>query len=296
MLWQNEPTVVVGKHQNALAEINSDFLSENQIKVARRLSGGGTVYHDYGNLNFTYIINSEEGKMVDFGRYTKDIVLSLNQLGVPAQINKRHDLVIDGKKISGNAEHIFKKRVLHHGTLLFDSDLDKLEKAITPPLGKYTDKAVKSFRSKVCNISPYLDNAMTVSEFKQELLGLMLEKNTETELLTINPAEIDEVLRLSEEKYSTWDWIYGYSPLYEVNNELETDLGKLLIHIVVKKGRIVEAEIGGNLFESGFNEKISKFLINLEHHKKYIFNQLVDMTDSSVFGKYSVHDFVNLLF
>jgi len=296
MLWQNEPTVVVGKHQNTLAEINLDYLDKNQIKVARRLSGGGTVYHDFGNLNFTYIINSSEGKMVDFGKYTGDIVEALNKLGVPAESNKRHDLIIDGKKISGNAEHIFKNRVLHHGTLLFNSDLEILENAISPPLGKYSDKAVKSIRSKVCNISSYLSKPMDISKFKNSMMNLIATKYPGSETLTIDIEKLDEVKVLSQEKYSTWEWIFGYSPLYEVNNKSAKANSQLSVHLIVKKGIITHANIIGNLFGNELINKINTALIGLKHRKESISSYFEQNNVFPYLKEYSLQDFINQLF
>ena len=130
VLWQSEPAVVVGKHQNTLAEINYRFVSEKNIRVARRLSGGGTVYHDQGNLNFTYIANGEPGKLVDFKRFIEPVIHFLGTLGIDAQQGLKNEILVRGKKISGNAEHVYKNRVLHHGTLLFHSDLHLLRECL----------------------------------------------------------------------------------------------------------------------------------------------------------------------
>jgi len=296
MLWQNEPTVVVGKHQNTLAEVNLDYLDKNQIKVARRLSGGGAVYHDFGNLNFTYIINGSEGRMVDFGKYTGDIVDALNSLGVPAESNKRHDLILEGKKISGNAEHIFKNRVLHHGTLLFNSDLERLENAILPPAGRYHDKAVKSIRSKVSNILPYFSKPMDISEFRNSLMNHVISKYPDSKMLSIDIEKLDEVKLLSHEKYATWEWIFGYSPLYEVYNKTTKANRQLSVHLVVKKGTITNAEISGDLFENEISDKISNALIGLQHRKEHIYRCLEQKIVLHNIHGYSLQDFINQLF
>jgi len=148
MLWQNEASIIVGKHQNTLAEINYPYVKENGIPVIRRISGGGTVFHDLGNLNFTFIQNGEKGKLVDFRKFTDPILAVLNKMGVPAVFEGKNDLRVDGLKISGNAEHVFKNRVLHHGTLLFSSVLNDLGKALKVKTDRFTDKAVKSIRFK----------------------------------------------------------------------------------------------------------------------------------------------------
>jgi lipoate---protein ligase len=296
MLWQNESTVVVGKHQNTLAEINLEFLENNNIKIARRLSGGGAVFHDIGNLNFTYIINSNEGKMMDFGKYTSKIMEALSKLGVPVQSNKRHDLTINGKKISGNAEHIFKNRVLHHGTLLFNVDLAILEKAISPPPEKYTDKAVKSVRSKVCNILPHLSEFMNVGEFKSRLMSIMYDKKPGSEIREIDPGKIAEVISLSKEKYSTWDWIFGYSPTYEVNNQLSIDDQVLYVHLIVKKGIITSADINGDIRDIGPFREISKTLIGLKHERGNILKHVEQNMSLSTYKDFFIQDFIHQLF
>jgi lipoate---protein ligase len=296
MLWQNEPAVIVGKHQNTLAEINLDFLEQNSIKVARRLSGGGAVYHDSGNLNFTFLINSSEGKMVDFGKYTRDILSILNEMGIPAKSNQRHDLMIEGKKISGNAEHIFKNRVLHHGTILFNSNLDWLEMAIKPQSGRYSDKAVQSIRSKVCNILPYLSKSMDIRQFKQNIMYGMIERYPDSKVHNLNVEEMEEVKLLSDEKYSTWDWIYGYSPKYEVNNRFEILSTYLIINLVVKKGVITNSSLKGNLFENEFIEKINQSLIGLKHHKGIILSYLEQNISFPAMKDFSIPTFVNKLF
>ncbi len=165
MLWQSEDTIVVGKHQNALGEINYRFVREKGIQVARRISGGGTVFHDSGNVNFTFIKNVKGPSEISFKIFTTPVVEALAQLGVTATTSGRNDLLINGFKISGNAEHVFKNRVLHHGTLLFNSDLENLGQAIKVIPGKYESKAVQSNRSPVANISSFLKDQLKIEEF-----------------------------------------------------------------------------------------------------------------------------------
>ena len=169
MIYRNEPSVIIGKHQNTLAEINHPYLNEHEIHLVRRLSGGGTVYHDMGNINFLFILSGEAGKLVDFKRFLLPVLTILQNMGLPVEYGGRNDLLIDGKKISGNAEHVFRNRILHHGTLLYSSDLTVLENVLRVSPGKYIDKAVRSVRSKVTNISDYLKSKMTVEKFTQKL-------------------------------------------------------------------------------------------------------------------------------
>ena len=205
MLWRSRPTVVVGKHQNALAEINHEFVRKNDIPVARRLSGGGTVFHDPGNLNFTFIRTVEKIQEVNFKIFTTPIVEALMKLGVEAYTTGRNDLMIDGKKISGNAEHVHKNRVLHHGTLLFDSQLDALKGALKADLSKFEDKAVQSNRSEVTNIAPFLPDSMSVEDFGNHMFSAISKQMTGYQMYIPTEDDRAAIQKLSDEKYRTWD-------------------------------------------------------------------------------------------
>jgi lipoate-protein ligase A len=173
MLWRSQPAVIVGKHQNAMAEINYHFVRENGIPVIRRLSGGGTVYHDLGNLNYTFIMNGTEGNLVNFRRFAQPIIDVLHGVGVDARLEGKNDLRVNGKKISGNAEHVYKNRVLHHGTLLVESNLVNLGMALKAPTNRYSDRAVQSIRSVVANLNDYLDRPVTADDMANRILGYM---------------------------------------------------------------------------------------------------------------------------
>jgi len=248
MLWQSENTVVVGKHQNAMAEINHRFVHENNIAVCRRISGGGTVFHDAGNVNFTFIKNVKSPAEISFKLFTSPVVEALAKLGIEATTSGRNDLLINGLKISGNAEHVYKNRVLHHGTLLFSSDLENLGQAIKVAPGKYEGKAVQSNRSPVANISQFLKTPMKTGEFIQFLLDVQLE-NPENKMYVFSESDISETDTLATEKFRTWEWNFGYSPKYTFRNEVEIEGKKLSVRLVVEKGVIVEAEIGGEYFD-----------------------------------------------
>jgi lipoate-protein ligase A len=264
MLWQSEKAVVVGKHQNLLAEINYPFVLENNIALCRRISGGGTVFHDSGNVNFSFIKNVKSPVEISFKLFTAPVVDALAKLGVTATTSGRNDLLIEGRKISGNAEHVYKNRVLHHGTLLFNSDLENLGQAIKVAPGKYESKAVQSNRSPVANISQFLKIKMTISEFIQFLLGVQLE-NQENSFYVLNENNIHSIEKLSTEKFKTWEWNFGYSPKYSFKNEVEIDGKILTIRLVVEKGIIVEAEIEGDYFMIIESISIKNGLLQTKH-------------------------------
>lgn len=264
MLWQSDKTVVVGKHQNALGEINYPFVRENDITVARRISGGGTVYHDAGNVNFAYFKNVKSPAEISFKQFTEPVREALAQLGITATTSGRNDLLVEGLKISGNAEHVFKNRVLHHGTLLFNSDLENLGQSIKVVPGKYTSKAVQSNRSKVANISSFLKEKMSIESFKDFLLGVQLKKDHASSYV-INESDEETIYRLVKEKFTTWDWRYGYSPKYQFKNEAEIEGKKLSIQLEVKKGRIESCVLGGDYYSKEKAESISQKLIGERH-------------------------------
>ena len=247
MLWQSNDTVVVGKHQNALAEINYRFVREHAINVARRISGGGTVFHDQGNVNFAFIKNVKSPAEISFKQFTAPVVDALAKLGIEATTSGRNDLLINGLKISGNAEHIFKNRVLHHGTLLFNSDLGNLGQAIKVVSGKYESKAVQSNRSPVANMSQFLKTNLSTAEFIQFLIDVQTE-NPETRLYSLNENDTLNIEKLKSEKFLTWEWNFGYSPRYSFSNETKTDGKWLNANLQVEKGIITGITISGSFF------------------------------------------------
>lgn len=249
ILWQSENAIVVGKHQNALSEINIPYTLENDISIVRRLSGGGAVYHDLGNLNFTFIQSGEKEKLVDFAKFIEPIIKALAELGLEASQGKRNEILLGGKKISGNAEHTFKNRVLHHGTLLYNSNLSTLVKSLRINPLKYQDKAIKSVQSRVCNISEVLPN-MSFKEFRKHLAtSLKKQFNVVNDFDFTDEIKV-EVDNLVKEKYSKWEWNFGYSPSYTLNKSIYNDGNEVDIKITVKKGLIEKVETENEISET----------------------------------------------
>jgi len=273
MLWQSEDTVVVGKHQNTLAEINYPFIREKNITVARRISGGGTVFHDSGNVNFSYIRNVSSPSEISFKMFTEPVVEALARLGIEATTSGRNDLLINGLKVSGNAEHVYKNRVLHHGTLLFNSDLENLGQAIKVVPGKYESKAVESNRSKVANISSFLAQEMSVNEFTRFLLDVQLG-NPSNSFYALSDEDIYHIEELVSEKFSTWEWNYGYSPKYSFRNRFQSEAGNLDIELKVSKGSIEIVQLEGSLLAEEQIKKIILELVGKKHRFETIFNSL----------------------
>ncbi|HKJ42178.1 MAG TPA: lipoate--protein ligase [Sunxiuqinia sp.] len=250
MLWQSQSAIVVGKHQNALKEINHRYVHENNIQVARRLSGGGTVFHDPGNLNFTFIKNVAQIDQVNFKVFTQPIVAVLKELGLDAYTSGRNDLLLEDKKISGNAEHVYKKRVLHHGTLLYESHLDKLRKALKVDLSRFEDKAVQSNRSEVANISEFMATKMDVQQFADFIFEGIKSTYSGAQVFEFSSDDIQAIQQLRDEKYITWNWIYGYSPKYKYTNQFDYFNSTISFTMQVIKGVIDNIEWRGPLSQN----------------------------------------------
>ncbi len=241
MLWVNQPSVIIGKHQNALAEINYPFVRAHQIPVIRRISGGGAVYHDTGNVNFTFVQKTGKTNPVDFGRFTSVIKLFMQSLGMDINISKRNSLFVGDHKFSGHAEHIFHDRVLHHGTILFNTDLQILEQCLSP-VKEYTGKAMVSVRSEVVNIAPLLPRHMDIQEFTDAFTNWLLAYYPGSSGYQLSIDEQQAIQQLSESKYKTWQWNFGYSPAYTFRVMVPLQNACILMDIKVLNGKITQLD------------------------------------------------------
>ncbi len=248
MLWQNDNAIIVGKHQNTIEEINAPYVREKGIRVARRLSGGGAVYHDLGNLNYTFIRDAGPEEQLDFAAFCIPVIHTLSILGVEAELSGRNDITIGGKKFSGNAQYLREKRVMHHGTLMFDSHLSVLTQALNVSADKIESKGIKSVRSRVTNIREHLERDITMEEFKTILRRHMTEENR-MEPYILSEHDLAAVRKLRDERYATWEWNYGSSPAYSIRKERRVEgCGKLQIYLEVEKGRITGFATRGDYF------------------------------------------------
>lgn len=269
-LYINDPSIIVGKFQNSLAEINVEYVKENNIIVIRRMSGGGAVFHDPGNLNFTFIMTDQQDKSVDFRKYTQPILDVLRSLGVDAKFEGRNDMTINGKKFSGNAKLYYNDKVLQHGTLLFNSTLPTLTQALKLNPLKYRDKSVKSISSRVTNISEHLTNDITLEEFESRIIKHVSNMYDDSKVYELTDSDVEAINKLVEEKYGTWDWNFGHSPEYNFQKGIKTDGGHVEVNLDVKKGEIKNVKIFGDFFSTEGVSELEKLLIGTPHEEEKI--------------------------
>lgn len=270
IIWQNTPVVVIGKNQNALEEVNMDFIKENQIALVRRISGGGAVYHDLGNLNFTFVDEAGQGVGFDFERFTAPIIKTLDKIGIKAIHNGRNDITIDGRKFSGNAQFRYGNRVMHHGTLLYDVNLENMTQALNVSQEKMVSKGVSSVRSRVTNISEHLASSLTVDEFKD-----LLVKNLKSEANIVDTYELtkDDLMKINElsnTKYKSWDWNIGKSPDYNVKKQKRFAWGSIELRFKIVEGIINNCKIFGDFFAAQDIELLENKFKGIPYEKQAI--------------------------
>lgn len=259
ILWQNAPTIVIGKNQNAWREVNFDYIKTHGIALVRRLSGGGAVFHDSGNLNFTIIKANASLSQNDFAFFTQPVVQCLCEMGVPAQFNGRNDIEIEGKKFSGNAQYIWHDRLLHHGTLLFNSDLTMLTNALNPSAAKIEAKGIQSIKSRVTNIVDYLGDDISLEDFKDRLVASFRD-NALMQLYELRTEDYREIDKLMTERYGTKTWNYGENVTRQIEREKRFVAGTVAVWLDIKNDIINDIKIYGDFFEAAPVTELEKLL------------------------------------
>ena len=244
ILWQNDNTVVIGQNQNAEAEINRSFVEAHGIRVVRRMTGGGAVYHDLGNLNYSFITDAGDASQLTMEVFTAPVVEALRSLGLQAEASGRNDILVNGKKVSGTAQRMAGGRILHHGTLLFDSDAEMVSGALHADPEKFRSKSAKSVRSRVGNIRAELAQDLTLVEFWDYLKKTLTKDGFLPQQLT--EEELAAVMDLKESKYDTWEWNFGRSPKFDLLNKRRFSGGTLEAGVRVEGGKITEAAFYGD--------------------------------------------------
>ena len=277
MLWQNQPAVIIGRNQNAYAEINRSFVEENGIPVVRRLTGGGAVFHDLGNLCFTFITSREKCPEMDFSRFCKPVIDALRQLGIPAELSGRNDMTVEGRKFSGNAETVYNDKVLHHGTILLTADLSRLEGALKVDEEKMRSKGIKSVRSRVCNLSEYRPD-LTVEELKDHL-----ESTFEEAPITFSTLQIESITSLARTKYATWEWNFGTSKEYATTVKRRFPYGAVEVSYSSNHGTLTEVSFSGDYFGERDMEELEKELVGVRLDRESLLSPLGDVA-SYIYG------------
>ncbi len=260
MLWQNRSAVIIGKYQNALAEIDRSFVEENGIQVVRRLSGGGAVYHDLGNLNFTFVTDAGDAETLDLRAFCRPVLRTLEKMGVHAELNGRNDMTIAGKKFSGNSQYLRGGRIMHHGTILFDSKLDTVERALRVDPDKIRAKGTASVRSRVTNVRPYLREDVTLAEFRALLKENILNENPGGPR-AFTDAELAHIETLRRERYASWEWNFGASPPCTLLKKRRFEgCGTVEARLDVEHGVIRELHFLGDFFSAEGPEPLAALL------------------------------------
>ena len=248
LLWQNENTIVVGVHQNTAQEINAAYVREHGIHVVRRLTGGGAVYHDSGNLNYTIITDQTGDGGFDFAEFAKPVLAALAQLQVRAECSGRNDILINGKKISGSAQMVRRGRVLHHGCIMLDSNLENVTNALQVRESKYRSKGIPSVRSRVTTINREAPAPISMETFRQTLTDCIRAGESSFEERFLTQEDLAQIEDLRRNKYETWDWNYGKSPDYDVVKEEKFPAGLITAYLQIHQGRIVAVRFYGDFF------------------------------------------------
>ncbi len=296
LLYRNVPSIVVGKHQNTLAEFNLDYVRKKGIIVARRISGGGTVFHDLGNLNFAFITRGEEGSLVDYPRYTRPVIEAMAGMGLEVTLGSRNELLLGKKKISGTASHVYKKRAMHHGTLLFSSVMEDLASALKAESSGFIDKAVKSVPAKVTNIRDHLPEPMEVEEFRDRILQHVLRTFGEASEYDFSKTDLDSIQDLRTQKYSTWEWNFGYSPRYRFSRALTFHHGRITLHMNVERGVIEEVRVEGVFQGTSDIRQLENRLTGIIHDPETLRSRLDGWNVSDYIGGLENEELLSAMF
>ena len=285
ILWRNRQAILIGRNQNTLTEINEDYVREAGIDVVRRLSGGGTVFNDLGNINFTLITHKEEGGGSlgeGFEKFARPVIGALHSLGVPAKFTGRNDITIEEKKFSGNAQYHHKNKVLHHGTILYEGNLERLAQALRSKLVKFQDKSVKSVASRVTNVKNYMEQDMDVVEFRDYLKEYIKEYYRITEEYHLQPEDLAAIEKIQKERFESWEWNYGRTPAYSFSNAARFPAGTLEVALEVQEGKIRNLRIYGDYFGEA---PVEELLVHLEG-KPFQREHLQDVLETLDLQKY----------
>ena len=302
-IWQNSPAVIVGLNQDASAEVNSDYLSEQGIALVRRVTGGGAVYHDFGNLNYTIVGRSADLER-DYAGYTSYILHALHELGVDAKLTGRNDILVQGCKVSGYAKRVYKDRLMVHGTLMYDVDLERLQLALTPSVSKLSVKGIASVRSRVVNLRSYLPALSGVDDLRKQLERILSRNYVDAEYV-LSPSQLSDIALLAEHKFASPEWIYGRrlarradaknanQPLV-VQHTSRLACGGIEIYLQIVEGTIVESRLTGDFIGNLSTSEIEERLVGMQYSREVLEKFFTEMGYQHYFDGVCMEDLLNL--
>lgn len=298
LFYINKPSIIIGRNQNTIEEINTNYVEDKGIKVVRRLSGGGAVYHDEGNLNFSFITANDGKSFSNFKKFLEPIIEALAKLGVNAEVKGRNDILVDDRKISGNAQFATLGKIFTHGTLLFNSNIDEVVNALNVRKDKIESKGKKSVRSRVANISEFLQEEMNMGDFRANILCSIFDVQSVEEVPEYHLTDEDwvKIHQISKERYANWDWNYGKSPQSTAVFSKRFPVGVIDLHVVIEKGILEEVKIFGDFFGVGEVTDIENILRGLKYDREILREALTDLDISHYFGAITLDDFLEVLY
>jgi lipoate-protein ligase A len=298
LFYINEPSIIIGRHQNTFAEINVEYVREQGLDVVRRLSGGGAVYHDLGNLNFSFIAPNLGGSFANFQKFTAPVIQVLRDLGVQAELSGRNDILAEGRKISGNAQYVSGARMVSHGTLLYNSDLEAIGKALRVKASKIESKGIKSVRSRVANITEFLSEPVDILSFRRQILSGVFAQQTAADIpeYQLTPADWEAVRQLARERYQSWDWNYGSSPAFNLRRSVRYAGGEIEVYLVVQKGMLHSIKFIGDFFGQRDVAELEERLAGCPYLPDALGERLTAFEVNQYFAGFSLAELLSLLY
>jgi lipoate-protein ligase A len=296
LFYINEPSIIIGRYQNALEEINRPYVEAHGIHVVRRLSGGGAVYHDLGNLCFSLITRGGREDALNFKKFTAPVTRALNDMGIPAGLSGRNDILVDGRKISGNAIYNTKQGTVCHGTLLLNTDLSVLSESLNVKPEKIASKSIKSVRSRVANISEFLPEPIDMETFRACLLQGIFSGSGEIPQYRLSRADWERIKTISDERYMTWEWNYGKSPAFNLQKVRRYPFGEIDARIEVEGGMIQSVKFFGDFIGSGDVSALEERLSGVRYTREDIRAALAGLDVASYFGGLTNAEFVDFFY
>lgn len=296
LFYINGPSIIIGRNQNTVQEINTDYVEAHDIKVVRRLSGGGAVYHDEGNLNFSFIAPHSKDNFHNFKKFTEPVIKVLKEMGVPAELRGRNDIVVNDQKISGNAQYVAGERMVSHGTLLWQANLTRVGEALRVKAAKIESKGIKSIRSRVANITEFIDGIpMSVEAFRSKIIESVFE-GSEVRSYILTDQDWAAIEKLAEERYRNWDWNYGRSPAFDIQRETRYAGGEIEVYLDIAQGMIRDIKFYGDFFGQRGVDELEQKLKGIRYAPEAIIAALEGLTIGDYFVNYSLDGLLTLLY